>query len=149
MKLDKSDKLAKIRPFYDLIVCCCIEFQPNFEHLSVDESMLSYYGRNNSKQRIQNKPVISGFKMWVLAEPLGYVVNFHTYQGAKNGHPTRATDITWALGESVVLSLLDIMPQNTCYIFFMDVFSKFWLQIILYLQERCEKIGLHHKKRNR
>ena len=76
MKLDTSDKLSKVRPFSDLIVRRCVEFRPNSENLSVDESTLLYYGRNNSKQRIQNKPIRSGFKMWVLAEPLGYAVNF-------------------------------------------------------------------------
>ena len=52
MKLDTSDKLDKIRSFYNLIVRRCVEFRPNSENLSVDESMVPYYGRNNSKQRI-------------------------------------------------------------------------------------------------
>ena len=50
MKLDTSDKLAKVRPFYDLIVRRRVEFRSNSENLSVDESMLSYYSRSNSKQ---------------------------------------------------------------------------------------------------
>ena len=50
MKLDTSDKLAKVRPFYDFIVRRCVEFRPNSENLSVDESVLSYYSRSNSKQ---------------------------------------------------------------------------------------------------
>ena len=60
--------------------------------------------------------------MWVLAEPLGYVVKFDPYQGAKCGNATRATNKTWGLGETVVLSLLDVLPQNICYRVFMDNF---------------------------
>ena len=71
INLDKQDKMTKIRPFNDMIAKRCIENRPNSPDISADESMLPYYGRNNSKQRMQNKPVRSGYKMWVLAEPLG------------------------------------------------------------------------------
>ena len=47
--------------------------------------------------------------MWVLVELLGYVVNIDPYQGAKCGNTTRA-DKTCALGETIVLSLLDVLP---------------------------------------
>ena len=60
--------------------------------------------------------------MWVLAELLGYVVNFDPYQGAKFGNTTRATDRTWVFGEMIVLSLLDVLPQNMFYRVFMDNF---------------------------
>ena len=55
-KLDKSDSRVQFRPFYDLIVRRCLEFRPNSKNISVNESMLPYYGTNNSKQRIQNRP---------------------------------------------------------------------------------------------
>ena len=60
--------------------------------------------------------------MWAFAEPLRYVVNFDLYHGAKCGNTSRATDKTWGLGETVVLSHLDVMPKNTCYGLFMDTF---------------------------
>ena len=60
--------------------------------------------------------------MWVLAEHLGYVVTFNPYQGAKSSGPTRTSDKTWGLGEIVVLTILDAMPQNTAYRVFMDNF---------------------------
>ena len=59
--------------------------------------------------------------MWVLVELLGYVVNIDPYQGAKCGNTTRA-DKTCALGETIVLSLLDVLPQNICYRVFTDNF---------------------------
>ena len=56
-----GDKMWKIRPFYDVINKECAKYDPfNFD-LSVDESILPYYGRNSSKQRIANKPVRVGY----------------------------------------------------------------------------------------
>ena len=52
MKLDKSVKLAEVRPFYDLIVHRFVGLRPNSEDLSVHESILPYYSRNNKKQPI-------------------------------------------------------------------------------------------------
>ena len=58
----------------------------------------------------------------MLAESFGYVVYYDRYQDAKSGNTTRATDKTWALGETVVLSLLDVLRQNICYRVFVDNF---------------------------
>ena len=77
--------------------------------------MLSYCDRNNSKQRMQNKPVRSRYKMWLLAESLGYVVNFEPYQRAKNGMSTRASERTWGLWKTVILSLFDALPKKKHY----------------------------------
>ena len=88
--------------------------------LSVDESMLPYFGRNSSKQRMQNIHVQSCYKMWVLAESNGYVINFDPYQGAKNGKKHHSSEISWGLGETVVLSLLDVMLENIGYHVFID-----------------------------
>ena len=82
---DPNDKMWKIRPLYNMINQRCLRYAPFASDLSIDESMIPYYGRNNSKQRIANKPVRIGYKMWVLAETLGYVIQFDTYQGAKFG----------------------------------------------------------------
>lgn len=76
MNLDKQDKNTNIRSFYDMIANRCLENQPKSPDLSADESILPYYGWNNSKQQMQNKPVRSGYKMWILAASPEYVVNF-------------------------------------------------------------------------
>ena len=66
--------------------------------------------------------------MWVLAESLGYVINFDTYQGAKNGMSMRASEKNWRLGETVVLSLLHALPKETCYrVFMVNFFTSIWL----------------------
>ena len=81
--LDKNDKVAKVYPLYNVMNARCLKFRGNNSNICVDESMIPYYGRNGCKQRIQNKPIRLGYKMWVLAESNGYVVQFEPYQGAK------------------------------------------------------------------
>jgi len=98
----------------------CLEYFLNDEHLSIDESMLPYYGRHSSKQRIVGKPIRMGYKMWVLASSDGYIVQFEPYQGAKKSGATRSSAVSWGLGESVVLDLLGELPVETSYHIFMD-----------------------------
>ena len=122
LELREGDKMAKVRPFYDKINQRCLKYRANLPNLSVDESMIPYYGRNNSKQRIHNKPIRVGYKMWVLAEDSGYVVHFDPYQGAKSGGPQRSSPVTWGLGEKVVLELVEALPKGPSYHIFMDNF---------------------------
>ena len=125
-KPDTTDKMWKIRELYDLINKRCLQYASYGSDLSVDESMLPYYGRNNSKQRIANKPVRIGYKMWVLADVRGYVIHFEIYQGAKNGKVVKATPTSWGLGEQVVLSFLEVLPINVSYnVFFDNYFTSF------------------------
>ena len=73
----------KLGPFLNLIDKRCLDNRSNLTNLSVDKAMLPYFGWNSSKQRIQNKPIRVGYKVWVLAEKSGYVIQFDPYQGGK------------------------------------------------------------------
>ena len=122
LNLARGDKMAKVRPFFDMINQRCLDNRANLPNLSIDEAMLPYYCRNSSKQRIQNKPIRVGYKMWVMAEDSGYVVQFDPYQGAKSSGPQRSSATTWGLGEKVVLELLDVLPKGPSYHVFIDNF---------------------------
>jgi len=58
MRLDASDTMAKVWPFFSTINQKCLEY----ENLNVDESMLPYYGRHSSKQQIVGKPIRMGIR---------------------------------------------------------------------------------------
>ena len=122
-KLDENDRMSKVRPFYDMMNAKCLKLRPNSPNLSVDEAMLPYFGRNRCKQRMQNKPVRVGYKMWVLAEESGYVVGFDPYQGAKIAGPQRSTPKTWGLGECVVLELVEKLPKGSYHVFMDNFFT--------------------------
>ncbi|KAF2888262.1 hypothetical protein ILUMI_17911, partial [Ignelater luminosus] len=46
-------------------------YTPVSEDMSIDESMIPYFGRNGCKQFIRGKPIRFGYKAWVLAQPSG------------------------------------------------------------------------------
>jgi Transposase IS4 len=120
--LNASDTMAKVRPLFTKINEKCLQYFLNDECLSVDESMLPYYGRHSSKQRIMGKPIRMGYKMWVLASSDGYVLQFEPYQGAKKHGGTRSSSTSWGLGELVVLDLLEELPRESSYHIFIDNF---------------------------
>ena len=104
--LDVNDKFAKVRPLLDYLNASCLaNFIPE-QTLSVDESMIPYFGHHGAKQYIHGKPIKFGYKMWVIATRLGYAVQFTPYQGAGT------TDKDLGLGGSVVCSLTKDLPKH-------------------------------------
>ena len=70
--LDPSDKFAKVRSLFDAInKTCLINYLPS-QHVSIDESIVPYFGRHGAKQYIDSKAIKFGYKLWVMATPLGY-----------------------------------------------------------------------------
>ena len=41
--------------------------------------MVLYFGKHGAKQYIHGKPTKFGFKLWVMATPLGYCTQFRPY----------------------------------------------------------------------
>ena len=79
--LNSSDKFAKVRPFFNVINKQCIfNYQPT-QYVSVDESMVSYFGKHEAKQYIHGKLIKFGFKLWVMETLLGYYIQFRPYAG--------------------------------------------------------------------
>ena len=88
------------------------------QHLSVDKSMVPYFGKHGAKQYIRGKPIKFGYKLWVLAKPLGYCVQFRSYVG-KAIHLDVYGNIGLEVGRAVVAHLLKCIPsqQDDCYIY--------------------------------
>ncbi|GBP43079.1 Chimeric ERCC6-PGBD3 protein [Eumeta japonica] len=69
--------------------------------IPVDEAMIPYYGRHGCKH-IKGKPIRYGFKAWVGATRLGYVLWMEPYQGATTMCNPIYKEL--GLGASVVLT---------------------------------------------
>ena len=97
---------------------CLQNFIPE-KNVSIDESMVPYYGRHGCKQYIQNKPVKFDYKLWVAATPLGYAIQFYPYAEKDDNYNK---DI--GLGDSVVMTLMLKLPAvpNSNYHVVMDNF---------------------------
>ena len=112
LHLDSSDRFTKVRPLFTLLNERCLMFYPYEQHLSIDETMVPYFGRHPTKQFMRSKPVRFGYKLWCLATAGGYVIQFEPYAGAKNKSADKAE---FGLGGSVVLDLLSELPPSMPY----------------------------------
>ncbi|XP_070173741.1 piggyBac transposable element-derived protein 3-like [Littorina saxatilis] len=117
--LDPNDKVSKVRAFVSMINERCLLYFPEQQHLSIDESMVPYFGHHLTKQFIRGKPIRFGFKLWTLADPLGYVVQFEPYTGAGGGQPYGRL----GLGGTVVKDLISELPQRPYYLTFDNFFT--------------------------
>ncbi|KAI4457453.1 polyserase-related [Holotrichia oblita] len=99
--LVQEDRLYKIRPLIDKLAKNFRQHGGLQEHLSIDESMVPYYGKHYAKQYIRGKPTRFGFKNWALCTNEGYMVGFDIYTG-KNS----SLEKHFGVGGDIVLALL-------------------------------------------
>ena len=109
--LDKTDRFGKVRPLFDAINKQCVAHYRPEQHLSVDESMVPYFGKHGAKQYIHGKPIKFGYKLSVLAKPLGYCVQFWPYAG-KDTQLDIYDDIGLGVGGAAVAHLLKCIPSQ-------------------------------------
>ena len=103
--LNPSDKFSKVNSLFKMINESCLQnFIPE-KNVSIDESMVRYYGRHGCKQYIQTKLVKFGCKLWVAATPLGYAIQFYPYAGKDDNYNRYI-----GLGGSVVMNLMSKLP---------------------------------------
>ena len=81
----KHNRLRKLLPLINYIERKCFEFYQPVKELSVDERMVKSKARSHLIQYMRNKPVKWGFKVWVIADPSGYTLDFDVYTG-KDGN---------------------------------------------------------------
>ena len=83
------------------------------KNLSIDESMIPYYGCHGAKQFISGKPIRFGFNMWALTTSLDYVLQFEPYQGAIGWQA--ADNNKPGIGGAVVMDLLSELTKDKRY----------------------------------
>lgn len=136
LHLPENDKYAKVRAYFNLLNN---NFTQNFEfayssHISMDETMIPYYGRHSLKQHIHGKPIRFGYKMWSAATRDGYLITFEPYQGAKAIQLPLQNE--YGLGAAVILELESRLPKNIGpYNLYFDNFFT-GLQLLATLTER-------------
>lgn len=101
-----TDKMFKVRKLADMLMKKFCQWNVFHELISVDESMVKYFGHHSAKQFIRGKPVRFGYKNWVAASSSGYCYSFDIYCGKS------ANSSTEPLGTRVVKMLLDKLNTN-------------------------------------
>lgn len=110
-----DDRFAKVRPLWNLCNKRWLQYYHGDKNLSIDESMIPYYGKHGAKQHIHGKPIRFGYKSWSMCTRLGYLIYGELYQGASTGN----THPELGVGASVVLDLIKKLPRGS-YSFYMD-----------------------------
>lgn len=121
------DKMFKIRPLADMVMKKFLQWGVIHEHISIDESMVKYFGHHPAKQFIRGKPVRFGFKNWVAASSAGYCYAFDFYCGKSDEVSTDP------LGSRVVKKLLQKMEADSTVheVFFDNFFTSYNLLVDL------------------
>ena len=70
--LQAGDKLSKVSHMYKFVSNQLIQFGVFSELLSIDESMVPYYGRHGCKMFIRGKPIRFGYKLCYVCGSDGY-----------------------------------------------------------------------------
>lgn len=121
---ETSDKMFKVRPLADILMKKFLQWGVFHQDLSIDESMVKYFGRHPAKQFIRGKPVRFGYKNWMVASSDGYCYAYDLYCGKAPGpNPTEP------LGTRVVKLLLNKLgtsPQEHV-VYFDNFFTSFAL----------------------
>lgn len=114
---DISDRLYKLRPYIDSLSNSFLYHGGLNENLSVDESMIPYYGRHHAKQFVRGKPIRFGFKNWPLCPSSGYLVAFDIYTGKETERVNK-----FGLGGDVVMKLVEKaqVPANSGHTLYID-----------------------------
>lgn len=138
--LDREDKFAKVRPILDILNERFLKYGEVFgpTSISIDESMVPYYGSHPTKQFIRGKPIRWGYKAWVAASPLGYSYFIDLYQGKHQMKSDSCYKDTYGLGGEVVLNMLDrlesLYPGRKFSIFFDNFFTS--IRLLEAIKER-------------
>jgi hypothetical protein len=101
-KGSQPDRLAKIRPFLNLLLT---NFRSNYQparFLTVDEDMCKFKGRNSMKQYMKAKITKWGYRIWKLCDASSaYTLNLDVYTGATEGKKEKG------LAYAVVMKMME------------------------------------------
>ena len=121
-----TSKVAKLLPVYDRLNKALTQFGVFDQKLSIDESMVPYYGHHGAKMFIRGKPIRFGYKLWMLCSADGFPYRAEIYCGKTDRPQNRS------LGEHVILSMLDVVPVKTQHeLYFDNFFTSYSLMLQL------------------
>lgn len=105
--LTPGNKLAKVQPMYDLMNRNLLKFGIFHQELSIDESIVPYYGKHGCKMYMKAKPIRFGFKLWTLCGANGYPYQFQIYAGKSAANPQMP------LGFRIVNEMISVVASKS------------------------------------
>ena len=103
--LKTTDKFVKLRQLDDITNKNLKQFGVFHLHYSIDEQMVSYMGKNSSKQTLQTETVRFGYKNFIICSDGGYPYFIDPYCGTKYSGGKASKNLT---ARSVIDCILKI-----------------------------------------
>jgi len=105
--LQTGNKAAKVLPLYNSLNQNLVQFEIWHSSLSIDESMVPYFGRHSIKIFIRGKPIRFGYRLWCLCGPDGFPYHMKIYTGKDE------QDSSQPLGSRVVNHMVDVIETSS------------------------------------
>ena len=125
------DRFRKVRPIIENINRCSLLYLPRYQHLSIDEMMIPYFGKHSDKQFVRGKPIRYGYKVWAICDSSGFTRFVEPYCG----NHTKLPDYGMGQGPNVVAGLVEkgeVCPGTLLY--FDNLFTS--MKLLNWLSER-------------
>ena len=125
-----GDKFTKVHNLWAMIIERWLLYFPHTSHLSIDASIIAYYGWHSCKQYIRDKPIKFDYKLDVSTHhPV--IPCASSYLGAQKEYDIPSL----ALGGSVIVDLISELPSHIEYKLYFDNFFT-TLYLLDYLAEK-------------
>ncbi|KRY60324.1 PiggyBac transposable element-derived protein 2, partial [Trichinella britovi] len=137
-KLVEGDKMSKVTPLYKLLNSSLVKHGMFHEKLSIDESIVLYFGRHAAKMFLKGKPIRFGYKVWMLCGNDGYPYHMTIYQG-KEIHAPKVQ-----LSTRVIRSMVDIIQETsntTRHTLYFDNFFNSYDLLVMLSELKMRAIG--------
>ena len=137
---NNSNKIAKVAPIYDTLNSALSQYEISHKFLSVDESMVPYYGRHSCKMFIRGKPIRFGYKIWCLCGENGYPYHLSIYTG-------KSDNSVAPLGTRVVQGMVDVVREHSDPMKHELFFDNFFTSYNLLEDQNVKAIGTVRENR--
>ena len=113
----EDGKLAKFRPFLNLLNSSCRQAWTMAARVSIDEGLVAFQGRLAFKQYMPDKPEKWGIKVWKICDLHGFMYKCDVYTGASENKDDDESTV-----DAVVNSLTEDLQGEYPYHLFADNF---------------------------
>lgn len=120
-----KDKFIKVKPLFNYLKNRFYQL-PIERNISIDEQMVPFKGRLDSKQYMRGKPSPWGIKFFLMCGSSGIVYDFLMFQGKSTELDINAQNL-FGQGGVIVIQFAERLKQNTHFVYFDNYFTSYKL----------------------
>ena len=133
-RLKKGDKMAKVNPMYDLLNKSLQRLGIFHKNLSIDESMVPYFGNHSGKMFIRGKPIRFGYKLWVLTGNDGFPYHIQIYSGRDPSIKNHDKPLGYRVVDTLLKPVRELSSPSLHTIHFDNFFTSY--SLLTHLKEQ-------------